>query len=379
MRISANNKGMALVWVMIAMMIVLNSIVVGSALLVNTSNILSSQMEYYGEAPSIAKSGLFDAQAYFRRQTNQPVTSFNPQRDLEAIPIVNDTDDPTIGIVRELDVDQSSHIYGRYEVISSTVIDTSSQRGFPGNGTMWYIESMGYIFLKLDPSQSYNVFPNRVVACICLGTEIRRVSMVLPAQSALCAGAPSQTIIGKNTKIIGNTKCAIAYPPDLGTPNIHNEALVTGTPATSLISPYYDSCDAVFGMSESELRSIADYYVTSVSDLPSPIPDYKIVFFEGNASFNFSIPLKGTGIFYITGNMTIAANSGSSYNGIIYCKGNYHQRAPSTINGSIIAKNQLNIQSTGDISEVNYDPNVLQQVQTYTGQYRFAKGFYEVK
>ena len=213
-----------------------------------------------------------------------------------------------------------------------------------------------------------------------LAVDIRRVSMVLPGQAAVCAGDPAQTTFGNNSKIIGGVKYASVYPPpgvfpDI--PQIQPGATVTGTPtAMSQLDPYNDDCEDVFGMTEEELRSIADYYVTDVDDIPVPIPAYKIVFYDGNATFNSDTPLKGTGIFYITGNMTIAAGSGTSYNGIIYCNGQYQQNGTSVINGSLIAKNKVNIQGSGDKAEVNYDAGILAQVRTFTRQYRFAKGFF---
>ncbi|MEK7310007.1 MAG: hypothetical protein AAB038_04240 [Planctomycetota bacterium] len=368
---------MVLVWTMLAMTMMLSTIMVGISLMDMTSVVLESQMQSGGQAPSIAKAGLFDALAWFRRQTAQPVAAFSPQLDLGVLPIINDTNDPTIGIVREIDMDQSSNIYARYEVISSTVTDVSSQRGFIGVGTIWNIESIGYIFLKLDPAQPYNVWPNRVLAHNILAVDIRRVSMVLPGEGAVCAGDPAQTTFGNNSKIIGGVKYASVYSASATAPMILGGAVVTGNPtAMTQTNPYNDEPEDVFGMTESELRSIADYYVTSVADLPVPIPDYKIVFYEGNATFNSSTPLKGTGVFYITGNMTIAAGSGTSYNGIIYCKGNYQQNGTSVINGSVIAKDNVNIQGSGDKAEINYDAGILNQVRTYTGQYRFAKGFF---
>ena len=366
---------MALVWAMLAMTMMVSTILMGIFLTQITSNVIDTQMQSCGQTPSIAKAGLFDALAWFRRQTAQPVAAFNPQRDMTVTPIVNDTDDAAIGIVREIDVDQSSNIYGRYEVISSTVTDISSSRGFAGAGTMWNIESVGYIYLRLDPTKAYNVWPNRVLAHNILAVDIRRVSMVLPGQAAVCAADPAQTVFGNNSKIIGGVKYACVYPPGTA-PNVLPGATVTGTPtAMSQLSPYNDECVDVFGMTEDELRSIADYCVSDVDDIPVPIPDYKIVFYEGNATFNSTTPLKGTGIFYITGNMTIAAGSGSSYDGIIYCCGQYQQNS-GVINGSLIAKNKVNIQGTGDTTDINYDAVILNQIRTYTGQYRFAKGFF---
>jgi hypothetical protein len=372
-------KGSILIWTMLTMMVLVAAITAGMNMLMNSMLILDSHLEYYGQTTSIAKAGILDTLSWFRRQTGQPVTTFAPQRDMDHTPVINETDDSDAGLVREIEVAQNRDLYGMYVVSKTIVSDISTQRGL-SNGTLWYIESQGIIYAKKNPSLAYNTWPNYMVGSIKLATEIRRVSMVLPGQAALCAGDPGQTVIGNNVKIEGGNKFGIIYPSGSGTPNINPNATVTGTlGATSALTPYNTSTINVFGMTEAELKSIADYSVDSVDDLPDPIPDYKIVFFEGNATFNSDHPLKGTGIFYITGNMTIAANSGSAYNGIIYCKGHYHQHAPSIINGSVVALDQVNIESTGDISEIDYDANVISQIAIYTGQYRLAKGIYEVK
>jgi len=378
MLIPANNKGMALVWTMLAMTLMLSTILVGISMLEMTSGVLESQIQYYGQTPSIAKAGLFDALAWFRRQSAQPVLAFNPQFDDTVNPIINDTDDSVIGIVREIDVDQSSKIFGRYEVISSTVIDVSAQRGFTGAGTIWNIESIGYIFRRVDPDpdKPYNIWPNEVLAHNILAVDIRRVSMLLPGQAAVCAGDPAQTIFGNGSKVIGGVKYASLYPPPGPVPQVVGSAIVTGTPtAMSQLDPYNDECVDVFGMSEEELRSIADYNVNDIDDVPVPIPEYKIVFFDGNVAFNSTNPLKGKGIFYCTGNMTIGNGTTSSYDGIVYCCGQYQQNS-GVINGSLIAKGKVNIQGASDIASINYDAGILNQVRTYTGQYRFAKGFF---
>ena len=374
-----SRQGVILVWMMLSVTILLGAIIAGLTVIQSTNASLESHMQYYGQASAMAKAGLLDCLAWFRRQTTQPVITFNPQRDMIALPPVNDTDDDAIGIVRELEVCQSADIWGRYEVDKTIVTDISSQRGMTSNGAIWYIESKGIIYVRRNAALNYNVYPNEVLGEIRLATEIRRVSIVLPGSSALCTGDPGQTNIGNNSKIRGMSQMGIVYPPAMGTPTIAGGATVTGTlGATSMVSPYNDECIDVFGMSEAELRAIADYYVSSIDDLPDPIPDYKIVYFEGNPSFNSSHPLKGTGIFYCTGNLNLAANSGSSYNGIIYAASNYVQAAPSMISGSVITKSLTQVLSTGDTAEIDYDASVINQVQTYTGQYRLAKGIYEV-
>lgn len=371
--------GSILVWVMVAITLMMSGIIAGFSLIQTTRTTLETHLEYYGQATNIAKAGLLDALAWFRRQTTQPVTVFDPKRDLTADPIINDTDDPAIGIVREIEVDQTADVWGRYEVQTSKVSDVTAERGLAGAGTFWKIESLGIIYHRVIAAQAYNVYPNRVIASIRFATEIRRTSIDLPSISAVCAGDPNQTVIGNGTKIKGGDNLGLGYPVTSPpkSPTVHGE--VTGDPPMSPVDDYDDSVEGVFGMSEDELRSIADYYVTSVDDLPVPIPDYNIVFFDGNPTFSSSHPLSGSGILYVTGNMTVGANSNTYWNGIIYCCGNYQQNAPSVINGSLITKNKANFEGSGDITEVNYDANIYQQILTHTGQYRYGKPTYVVE
>jgi len=375
------DKGTILVWVMVAMTMLSGLMFAGLTALQNTSTLVQSNMEYYGQATSVAKAGLLDALGWFQRQTGQPVIAFTPQLNLGAVPPINDTDDPTIGIVRDIEIDSSLNLYGRYEVITSTVQDVSAQRGLIGNGTIWYIECIGYLYKRLDQYKAFSATPNYVLTSVKMATEIRRISMVLPAYAALCSHTPASTNINTKTVINGGTHYDIAYPSGAGAPTIAGGATVTGTPqAPQAITStlYYDTCTQVFGLSESDLQSIADFYVTAVNQLPNTIPDYTIVFFNGSATFDATHPLKGTGIFYITGDLTIAASSNSDYNGIIYCKGVYTQHGPSMMDGSIVTQGTVTIDSTTDVSEIDYDSKVLQQVQNYTGQYRLNKGIYQI-
>jgi hypothetical protein len=48
------------------------------------------------------------------------------------------------------------------------------------------------------------------------------------------------------------------------------------------------------------------------------------------------------------------------------------------MDGSIVTQGTVTIDSTTDVSEIDYDSKVLQQVQNYTGQYRLNKGIYQI-
>ena len=380
MTIFGKKNGMALVWVMIAMTMMLSMIAVGVVIMQRTISILDTDFEYYGQAVSMAKAGLSDSMAWFRRQTTQPVIIFSPQRDLESEPPINETDDPAFGIIREFEIDGPGRIFGRYEVSKTVVENVSAQRGFSTSNSIWYLEATGYVYLRENLDLPFDIFPNRILSYTRFGTEIRRNCIVLPAPAAIATADPNQCIIGSGVTVSGGIKYGIAFPPN-GTPKLKNGSIVTGLPTpTAQVIPFLSAPEQIFGMTEAELRSIADYVVTSADDVPNPVPDYKIVFIDGNATFNSSRILNGTGILYCTGNMTIASNSESVWNGIIYCKGNYRQLSPSSVNGTIIGLGLINLENTaGANTVVNFNQGIIDQIQNRSNQYKFNKGMFQLE
>jgi len=362
------------------MSMMLSTIAVGVVIMQRTISILDTDFEYYGQAVSMAKAGLFNSMAWFRRQTAQPVYVFNPQRDLEADPPLNETDDPSIGIVREFVIDEPGRVFGRYEVSTAVVANVTAERNLTTNDSVWYLEATGYAYRRANPNLPFNIFPNRILSYTRIGTEIRRHTIVLPGLGAITTAAPNQCVIGSGVRVSGNDRCGIVYGPG-GTPKLKAGSIVTGTPTpTAKVTPFNGAPEQIFGMTEAKLRSIADYVVTSADDVPNPVPDCKIVFIDGNATFNSSRILNGTGILYCTGNLTIASNSESIWNGIIYCKGNYHQLSPSTINGTIVALGQVNLEKTaGANTVVNFNQDMINELQKHLNPYGFSKGMFQVE
>ena len=61
--------------------------------------------------------------------------------------------------------------------------DVSRERRKVGEGTVWYLESEGTIYRRIDGSLPFNVKPNRILKTVRLGTEVQRLSLVLPAEA----------------------------------------------------------------------------------------------------------------------------------------------------------------------------------------------------
>ena len=422
MRLSNDrSRGSALVLVVIALVMVMGIITAGAILLRNSQDVISDEA-HVGQAVSISMAGLSEALSWFRRQIVQPVQTFSPQLNLNANPPINDTDDPNVGIVREFQISQAFGLWGRYEArllktksgggTAPVVRDVSVDRNLAptdpptSNGWSWYIESTGIIFKKADSTTYLTAnfyqtpippyMPNgtsvttllgprpyvRIVTSATTCTEIRRLVIQPPgAGGALCSHRGDAATIGTKSRVAGGKKPGIVYPTGTGSPTKTGELTGTptggSTPGQLIVSPasnYVDSVSGVFGgMSNNDLRTTADIYATSVSSLPSELPQYGLIYFKGNATFDSSHPLVGAGILFVEGNLTIDSNSNSFYGGVIYVQGNYIQRSPSLVKGLVIVTGTSSLSGTGDFAELDYDPNILNQVLMFMGQYRFSK------
>ena len=112
--IPRTQRGYMLIWVLIAFVIVTAVVFAGGAKVQANQTEALVRFRSEGQASDVARAGLVDAFAWFRRQTTQPVTTFAPQRDMLASPAINETNDPTIGLVREYEI--TPGVWGRYEV-----------------------------------------------------------------------------------------------------------------------------------------------------------------------------------------------------------------------------------------------------------------------
>ncbi len=346
-------------------------IATGMALVQITRSGLTQQLRYHGQAINAAQAGLVDALAWFRRQTTQPVSTFAPARNTSVTPPVNETDDATIGIVRDYVVDSQAQVWGRYEVRKTAVRDVTAERGKQGTGTVWQLESRGFIYTRKDATKRYDEAPNQIIARSVARTEIQRLSLVLPANAGICCYRGDRVYTDTKTRLYGGDHIGVAYPPSTGYPNVRGE--FTGSPRRTQASPYNDSISSVFGVTKNELVAMADIVVTSVSELPPKLPDMALVVINGNATFTSTQRMTGTGVLVVFGNLTVQSNSYSNYNGLIYVTGNYYQYAPSQVNGAVVSQGYTQLRATGDFAELFYDEGILTQIQRHMGQYRFAR------
>jgi hypothetical protein len=406
----ATSRGIALIWALFASMIVAGIIVAGSGTQRAVDKMGDASFSAEGQARAVAEAGLIDGLAWFRRQQSQPVTTFAPARNLLANPVINETDDTTIGLVREYEIMPS--LWGRYElkkpVAAETWTDTNTngrydygetftdtnangkrdparelrdvtaERGLAGSGTVWRLVSHGYVFRRPDPAQALGAGPNTRLSGVVVAAEIRRFLMVPPAVSAICVKTASGVTLGARTRIMGGTKGGVITLASTGLMNTTGGPEITGTPATGTVPSYDDSVSTVFGVTLAELKAMADASWSTAAAFPKKIGDYTLNVVPGPIVFDDARPLRGTGIVVVDGDCSLVAGNNSFYNGFLYVKGNLTVRGPVYMRGTVVATGTVDMAGTGgDYTEVDYDANILTTVLTMLGQYRFSTASYE--
>ncbi len=381
-------RGIALVWVVVAMMLLMAAIVAAHSASERARDTIENELQFGGQTLNIARAGIADALSWFRRQTAQPVTAFAPQRNLAAVPPINDTDDPVIGLVRSIEVSEMDGVWARYEVRIDRLQDISAARGQPGAGIVWQIESIGYLYRNANPALAFNQFPNEVLSRVRLQTEIQRLAITPPAQAAVCAFRASGVNFNNRTKVLGGIARGLVYLSGTGVATI--TGTLQGSPSGQAgVSPYlqftnppvppvgtnpHPACIRnIFGITDAELRATADIYTTDPNTITSPLPDYRIVYVDGNITFTTLRPLQGTAILIVNGNLTVAASSNSVFNGLLYVTGQCQILAPTLIRGVVVGHQNVQLIGAGDFVEVDYDPGVLDDLRQRLGQYRYAK------
>ncbi len=399
-----------MVWALFATMVIAGIIAAGTDTFLAVDKMAGAEFSAEGQARSVADAGLIDAFAWFRRQQTQPVSTFAPVRNLLLNPPVNETDDSTIGLVREYEIMPS--LWGRYEVRKGVAaeaftdadgdgrydygeaftdsngngrrdparetMDASIERGFAGLGTVWRIVSHGTVYRRQDATKALGVAPNMRLASQTVVGEIRRLTIVPPGPAAVCGQRGSLITIGSRGRIVGGTKTGVLYGPSTGTPTFQAGSEVTGTPKNNYVNPYNDAVQTVFGVTLSELKAMADGSYATAAAFPASIGNYTLNVATGPITFDSTRPLRGTGVVVVVGDCTVAVSSNSFFNGVLYVQGNLTIRGPAYFRGTLIATGTVNIAGSGaDYSEVDYDSKIISQVLVLLGQYRFSTSAHE--
>jgi hypothetical protein len=396
-------RGQALMATIIGISLVLLVLLTTLTLTDLSRRLVARELTYNGQTVNVAQAGLTEGLSWFRRQTTQPVTTFAPVQDLSATPPIDDTETPATGLVRTYPISASSNVWARYELRKTGItggtntIDISSAKGLKGNGIAWQVESIGSVWIRNDSTKSYNQYPNKVLATRTLRSEIQRLAINLPCGQCALSVNKSNVVTISNTdvKVIGGANTGIAWvnDPSGGSPSgTGYNSTITGTPKTSsgiTASPNKFTIGEVFGVTLQQLRGMADLEVTAVGQLPTALPQMKLIILNNSGTtftFDQSRPLTGSGVLVVLGNLNIAANSNSVWNGLIYVQGSYTQRQPSTVNGSVIVYDTASAGNTsvtvtlagaGEKPTLRFDSNFMNFMTTQMGLYNTTRAPYD--
>lgn len=347
----------------------------------------------HGQALQFARAGLIEGLGWFRKSTTQPVAAFEPVFDPGATPAILETIDPEIGIAREFQISGST--WGRYEVWKRwdadpdpvrlawrqqfQAEDISLQSGATGTGSVWRIQSIGYVFRQADPAVPFDQFPNQVLGSDILSTEIRRMTLAPPAQAAICVSTGGGTTIDRKVNIQGAAGAGIFYETGTGSVTQANGPTIVGIPGISSTTPYDDSVEAVFGVSSKDLQVLADDRIMLASAFPSPVARNALYYVEvPQLDFTDTLPLVGTAVVYVKGDVVFNVGSKSFFTGMLYVEGNLTVREPCDLNGTIICTGNVLVSGQSDWININYDDESLNALRKAIGQYRLSAPFRQV-
>jgi len=197
------------------------------------------------------------------------------------------------------------------------------------------------------------------------------MTLAPPGEGALNASRGDRVTLTTRTRLIGGDGAAVVYPINTGNVSVQGE--ITGSPALAPVASYDASEVAVFGMPLAQLKSLADDIITNPAEFPSPIPRDSLLVMIGDLTLGDSLPLRGTGVVYVQGNVVVDSSPKNFFNGMLYITGNLTFRAPSLLRGTIVCRGTVLVEGRGDYAEIEYDKSVLSGLMVSMGQYRISK------
>lgn len=383
MRVRENKRkrerGAALILLVFASSVILMLLMAIHIMTLTSGRALRRQLVSKGQAMNAANAGLTEGLSWFVHQRQQPVTEFDPKSDPDGVcthtprhsPTVFESEDPSIGIVRSFEITGSGRLWGRYEVKRTAVADMSARRGKPVAGTIWQLESEGIVYVRNNRSLPPDERPNWILARRTMRVDIQRLAIQLPANAAVFASQGNFINVASPSKIQGGSSgIGAAYPPSTNSPL--GGGTISGNPAQNTTTGGF-RLEQIFGVTQNELLSMADVVVDDETQLPEPMPDMALVVIRGNATFNATRQLRGSGILVVLGNLILNPQSDAFYSGLIWVGGNFTMTPPGVISGAVVSAGRAQLTGGSEVAEVNYDPAILEQIRLQLGNYLYSR------
>jgi hypothetical protein len=372
-------RGAALVIVIFASTLILLLLLTALTMTRMSGRMLARRLALQGQATNAASAGLTEALSWFVHQRQQPVTAFDPKVDAGGVcthvpphaPAANESEQPAVGIVRSYQVTSTGKVYGRYEVRRNAVTDVSTRRGKPQAGLIWQLESEGTIYVRNNPADAPGVGANTILSRRTMRVEIQRLGLQLPANAAINSIRGDNTRVTRPSRILGGAAgIGVAHPPSTGNPG--GNGTISGNPSASATNGSFN-LENIFSVSQNELLAMADLVVDDERQLPNPMPAMSLIVIRGNATFNGTRKFNGSGIVVVFGNLILNPQSDPSFSGVIWVGGNLNIHPPALINGSIVARGNVQVAGGSEVAEINYDPAILDQIRLQMGNYLYSR------
>ncbi len=100
----------------------------------------------------------------------------------------------------------------------------------------------------------------KVLAYTKMATELRRISVIPPANAVFCTQRADWISLGNKCRVMGGAGYGLISPSGTGLPSINGGAELSGSPARGSADPatYFLDMEDVFGVSKLELQTLAD-------------------------------------------------------------------------------------------------------------------------
>jgi hypothetical protein len=402
-----SQAGSALIVSIMMVMVAFMLSYVGLQLITNSNQASTQQELYTAEAQNVARSGIRDALQWFQAKNvvaegdatpavAYPDGAFEPQSSTN--PAYSDTMDATIGMVQEYPIAPNGVLWGRYEVprqgpsptpyVSLAAHDISAQMipgDTDGQGNVWSVSSIGYVFANRNPSIPFDQYPNKVLAKTEVTTHFYKLSLVLPADGpAFSSNGASVSLNYNGEAEEGSTgTCSIGVTENVSNIYVASGGVTQG-PATLIPAASLAVSEVFPGMSLNQLAGIADNY-TPTSLVPTDmgknlytLPSGALIFINANSgsgtvTFNATYTFNATNsVLIVDGNLDVEPYADAYFSGFIYVTGTAIIKEPANITGAIIAVNGLELSepSAGDIAQIIYSTSEIQAAEQVLETYR---------
>ncbi len=317
-------------------------------------------------AIDLAQAGSEDALFWFRRQQLLPVQHFDPTSE--------DSQDPSRGIVRKVIVDEQNRVKGVYVVERNLTKDITAERGEIGTGWLWKISVRGVVYEEKSSTAEFDQSPNVIVEDVRMTTEIRMLNINPAVDAAMVVEKGGQFRLESRGQLYGGNPGtgipALCYKETSGGPKIYGD--IRGDPNYKRYADLKLGSRDIFGLDKATLRNLSDYISEEGAEgLPRQLPDFALIFIQGDATFTMQHPLNGGGVLFVDGDLTLASGSNSSFTGMIYCTGFADFHTPSWIEGQVVSLGGGRVGSGGfDKATILFNRDVLQLVVQLIGNYR---------